>query len=100
LLRLQLGCWQKFQYRKFGYRGTSAFAAIKLVGLFLTWWARVHLGRVWSGVITRKEHHSLVETGPYDFIRHPIYTGLVIAQFATAAVEATVLALLGARSSF
>jgi protein-S-isoprenylcysteine O-methyltransferase Ste14 len=50
-----------------------------LIGLFLTWWARVHLGRLWSGVITRKEHHRLIETGPYAFVRHPIYTGLFIA---------------------
>ena len=66
-----------------------------LTGLFLTWWARLHLGRLWSGVITRKEDHKLIDTGPYAFVRHPIYTGLVIALFTTAAVEATVPALLG-----
>jgi len=80
----------------FGYRGTSAAVAVMLTGLFLTWWARLHLGRLWSGVITRKEDHKLIDTGPYAFVRHPIYAGLVIALFATAAVEATVAALLGA----
>jgi protein-S-isoprenylcysteine O-methyltransferase Ste14 len=54
------------------------------------------LGRLWSGVITHKEGHKIIDRGPYAFIRHPIYTGLVVALFATAAVEATVPALLGA----
>ena len=67
-----------------------------LVSLCFTWWARIHLGRLWTGVITRKESHKLIGTGPYAFVRHPIYTGLVIALFATAAVEATAPALLGA----
>ena len=52
--------------------------------------------RLWSGVITRKKGHKLIYTGPYAFVRHPIYTGLFIALFATAALEATAPALLGA----
>ena len=79
-----------------GYRGTFVLVAIMLISLCFTWWARIHLGRLWSGVITRKEGHKLIDTGPYAFVRHPIYTGLVIALFATAAVEATAPALLGA----
>ena len=67
-----------------------------LIGLCFTWWTRIHLGRFWSGVITRKEGHKLIDTGPYAFVRHPIYTGLFIALFATAAMEATAPALLGA----
>ena len=79
-----------------GYRGTFVLLAIMLIGLCFTWWARIHLGRLWSGVITHKEGHKIIDRGPYAFIRHPIYTGLVVALFATAAVEATVPALLGA----
>jgi len=41
-----------------------------------------------------KEDHKLIDTGPYAFIPHPIYSGLVIALFATAPAEA-VPALLG-----
>jgi protein-S-isoprenylcysteine O-methyltransferase Ste14 len=79
-----------------GDYGACALVGVMLVGLALTWWARMQLGRLWSSAITRKEEHRLVETGPYAFVRHPIYTGLIIALLATAAIEATLLALLGA----
>jgi protein-S-isoprenylcysteine O-methyltransferase Ste14 len=78
------------------YNGAYALAGVMLVGLLLTWWARLHLGRLWSSAITRKEDHRIVDTGPYAFVRHPIYTGLITALLATSAVEATVTALLGA----
>jgi protein-S-isoprenylcysteine O-methyltransferase Ste14 len=78
------------------YYGTYAFVGVMLTGLALTWWARIHLGCLWSSAITRKEKHRLVDTGPYAFVRHPIYTGLIIALLATAAIEATLVAFLGA----
>jgi len=79
-----------------GYYGAFALVVVMLMGLGLTWWARIFLGRLWSSAITRKENHRLVDTGPYAFVRHPIYTGLIIALLATAATEATRVALLGA----
>jgi protein-S-isoprenylcysteine O-methyltransferase Ste14 len=79
-----------------GYYGAYALVGVMLTGLALTWWARIHLGCLWSSAITRKEKHRLIETGPYGFVRHPIYTGLIIALLATAAIEATLVALLGA----
>jgi protein-S-isoprenylcysteine O-methyltransferase Ste14 len=79
-----------------GYYGAYGFVGVMLMGLALTWWARIHLGGLWSSAITRKEKHRLIETGPYAFVRHPIYTGLIIALLATAAIEATPVALLGA----
>jgi len=79
-----------------GDYGASALVSVMLVGLALTWWARIQLGRLWSSAITRKEQHRLVETGPYALVRHPIYTGIITALLATAATEATPLALLGA----
>jgi len=79
-----------------GYYGAYEFVGVMLMGLALTWWARIHLGCLWSSAITRKEKHRLVETGPYAFVRHPIYTGLIIALLATTAIEATPMALLGA----
>jgi protein-S-isoprenylcysteine O-methyltransferase Ste14 len=73
-----------------------AFIVVILSGLLLTWLARIHLGRLWSSAITRKEQHRLVDTGPYAFVRHPIYTGIITALLATAAIQATALALGGA----
>jgi len=76
--------------------GAYALAGVMLLGLLLTWIARIHLGRLWSSAITRKEQHQVVDTGPYAFVRHPIYAGIIIALIATALTEATLVALLGA----
>jgi len=59
-------------------------AALCVAGLVFAVWARVTLGRNWSGVVTLKEGHELVERGPYRFVRHPIYTGILTMFFATA----------------
>jgi protein-S-isoprenylcysteine O-methyltransferase Ste14 len=76
--------------------GGYALVGLMLIGLALTWWARIQLGRLWSSAITRKDEHRLVDTGPYALVRHPIYTGIIIALVATAATEATLMAALGA----
>ena len=60
-------------------------AAMVAAGLGFAVWARAHLGRNWSGIITVKEGHTLVRTGPYRIVRHPIYTGLLLAVIGTAA---------------
>jgi protein-S-isoprenylcysteine O-methyltransferase Ste14 len=79
-----------------GNNGAYAFIGVMLAGLLLTWLARIHLGRLWSSAITRKEQHRLVDTGPYAFVRHPIYTGIITALLTTAVIEATLVALAGA----
>jgi protein-S-isoprenylcysteine O-methyltransferase Ste14 len=78
------------------YTGMYALAALMLAGLMLTWWARIYLGPMWSSVIARKEDHKIIDTGPYAFVRHPIYSGLIIALVATAAAEGRLTALIGA----
>jgi protein-S-isoprenylcysteine O-methyltransferase Ste14 len=47
-------------------------------------WARVHIGRNWSMPMAIKEDPELVTSGPYRFVRHPIYTGLLTALIGTA----------------
>jgi len=79
-----------------GKAGTYALLGVMLAGLLLTWLARIHLGRLWSSAITRKEEHRIVDTGPYAFVRHPIYAGIITALIATAIIEATFVALVGA----
>ena len=76
--------------------GTYMLAAVVLSGISFTWWARIHLGRFWSNAITRKEDHNIVESGPYGLVRHPIYTGLILAILATGTAVATAASLLGA----
>ena len=72
-----------------------AGALLCMAGLAVALWARVILGRNWSGVVTLKEGHELVERGPYRFVRHPIYTGILTMFFATALVRGHVAGFAG-----
>ena len=73
----------------------DAGLAITILGLAFTVWARVHLGRLWSGAVTLKEGHQLIRSGPYGIVRHPIYTGLLTASVGTAMARGTIAALFG-----
>jgi protein-S-isoprenylcysteine O-methyltransferase Ste14 len=70
--------------------------ALTGTGFLFVWWARIHLGRLWSDWLTKKSGHHVVDTGPYHLVRHPIYSGLIFAAFATAIEKGTSFALLGA----
>ncbi|MFC5579472.1 methyltransferase family protein [Lysobacter niabensis] len=58
--------------------------AIATSGVFLACWSRRILGRNWSSVVQLKQGHDLIDSGPYRYIRHPIYTGLLLAFVGTA----------------
>ena len=69
-----------------GHRVFHRSYAIAVTGVALTWmgiaialWARWHLGQYWSARITLKEDHKLIRTGPYAHLRHPIYSGIILA---------------------
>jgi protein-S-isoprenylcysteine O-methyltransferase Ste14 len=59
-------------------------AALTAAGLLFAIWARRHLGTNWSREVTVKQGHELITTGPYALVRHPIYTGLLLAIIGTA----------------
>jgi protein-S-isoprenylcysteine O-methyltransferase Ste14 len=59
-------------------------AAVTAGGLLFSVWARRHLGKNWSQAVTVKEDHELITSGPYALVRHPIYTGLLMALVGSA----------------
>jgi len=61
-----------------------AGAALTAIGIGFAIWARVNLGRNWSSRPAVKEHHEFVMTGPYAYVRHPIYSGIMLAALGTA----------------
>ena len=67
--------------------------ALWAAGLGVAVWARLYIGRNWGMPMTRREHPELVTTGPYRYIRHPIYSGIILA-FAGTALATTLAALV------
>jgi protein-S-isoprenylcysteine O-methyltransferase Ste14 len=89
------------RYGWLGERFVPAGPTGEWMGVFLTasgigvaFWARWHLGTNWSGTVTLKEGHELIRTGPYRSIRHPIYTGILLALLGTAITFGEVRSLL------
>ncbi len=58
--------------------------AVFLLGLALAIWARVYLGRNWGTPMSQKVDAELVTTGPYRYIRHPIYSGIILGMIGTS----------------
>jgi protein-S-isoprenylcysteine O-methyltransferase Ste14 len=90
-----IGVWLIFYARWFGSFWTAPVIpyhpwlgwlaiAITLFGLAFAIWARAYLGSNWSGAVTIKVGHELIRTGPYRLVRHPIYTGVILAMAGTA----------------
>jgi protein-S-isoprenylcysteine O-methyltransferase Ste14 len=61
-----------------------AGAVLFLAGLALAVGARIYLGRNWGMPMTQKEEPELVTSGPYHFVRHPIYSGILLAVLGTS----------------
>lgn len=70
------------QMPAFAYLGSI----VTFVGLAVAFWARIHLGQYWSDKVVLKIDHQLVRTGPYAYLRHPIYSGVLLGVLGTALV--------------
>jgi protein-S-isoprenylcysteine O-methyltransferase Ste14 len=64
----------------------QAGVVLTFLGAALAIWARTILGRNWSAEVSLKVDHQLIRSGPYAYVRHPIYTGLLLACTGTAVV--------------
>lgn len=69
-------------------------AAITVIGLLIAIWARKLLADNWSSNVEIKKQHQLITSGVYKFIRHPIYSGLLLMAFGTFLASATISSLL------
>jgi protein-S-isoprenylcysteine O-methyltransferase Ste14 len=68
--------------------GVSALGvALVLAGICLALWARLALGTIWSSSVEIKQGHQLIQSGPYQWIRHPLYSGMLLAAAGTALVR-------------
>jgi protein-S-isoprenylcysteine O-methyltransferase Ste14 len=79
--------WRPFSNGVSMWRATSGLAvvaaAVTAAGLSIALWARAVLGGNWSGAVVLKEQHELIDRGPYAFVRHPIYTGVLLMALGT-----------------
>jgi len=85
-----------------GLRFLPESALVQDLGIFLTFvgagfaiWARYSLGQYWSGRVTLKVDHRLIRSGPYAYVRHPLYAGFLLAMAGTAVVVGEWRAVLG-----
>ena len=76
--------------------------AVTCAGIAITMWSRLILGTNWSARVTLKEDHALIRSGPYAYVRHPLYTGLLVALAGTSllvgewrAIPAFLIAAIG-----
>jgi protein-S-isoprenylcysteine O-methyltransferase Ste14 len=72
-----------------------AFVGVEALGCAFAWWARLSLGTYWSASVTLKADHKVVDTGAYALVRHPIYTGMLLAALGVALERATPIAFAG-----
>lgn len=65
-----------------------------LCGLFVSSWSRIALGKYWSDKVILQTEHRLIRNGPYSCMRHPLYSGVLLAVLGTALVLGEVRGLL------
>jgi protein-S-isoprenylcysteine O-methyltransferase Ste14 len=79
---------------RLGVSAQWAGVGLCLVGLGFAVWARAHLGRNWGMPMSLRQGHELVTSGPYTYVRHPIYSGIMLAMIGSALAVSVVWLLL------
>jgi len=74
--------------------------ALTVAGIAFAIHARLYLGGNWSSIAAIKQGHTLVRTGPYAVVRHPIYAGLLLGLAGTAIAYGEIGCFLGAILAF
>ncbi len=64
------------------------------LGIAFAIWARFYLGQNWSSAVSIKVGHQLIRTGPYSWVRHPIYSGILLGMIGTALTRCDLRGLL------
>jgi protein-S-isoprenylcysteine O-methyltransferase Ste14 len=64
-----------------------AGVALCALGIGLAIYARFYLGSNWGLPMARKANPELITSGPYAFVRHPIYSGILLAMAGSALAE-------------
>jgi len=72
----------------------SAGILLTAAGIAFAIWARFYLGQNWSSAVSIKVGHQLTRTGPYQWVRHPIYSGLLVALLGTSLARDKMISLL------
>jgi protein-S-isoprenylcysteine O-methyltransferase Ste14 len=83
ILLIRLGAFRGHGLNTDPWRAGIGLALFAL-GLAFAVWARIHIGRNWGTPMTQKEDPELVTSGPYHLVRHPIYSGILLAGVGTA----------------
>jgi protein-S-isoprenylcysteine O-methyltransferase Ste14 len=78
---------------------SEAIKAVSIVlvagGVAIAIWARRHIGEYWSARVALKEDHQLIQSGPYARVRHPIYSGMLLAMIGTGLFVGEWRAIIG-----
>ena len=83
MLLVRLGALRGHGLNTDAWRASLGLVLFTL-GLGFAIWARVHIGHNWGTPMTQKDEPELVTSGPYHLVRHPIYSGILVAGVGTA----------------
>lgn len=99
LLIFDRGLWPHWLRQRFFPQSDTTLiwtgVLLTALGVGFAIWARSWIGSNWSGTVTIKDRHELIQGGPYRFVRHPIYSGMFLGYLGTALAFGEIRGLLG-----